>query len=368
VPLTISFVDLSAQYRNIGPEIEPVVREIMASGRFILGPELARFEGEFAAYCGVSSAVGVASGTDALHLALEALGLGPGDEVIVPVNTFIATAYAVNAVGAKPVFVDVDPRTYNISAAVVESALTPATRAIIPVHLYGQPVDMGPLTELALRHGLFVVEDACQAHGAEYRGKRTGSLGDVGCFSFYPGKNLGAYGDGGMIVTDNAEIVDRLRSLRDLGRKSKYEHTSLGYNSRLDNIQAAILLVKLRHLESWNAARRKWAGLYDQLLADAHCVCPYGAPFVTHVYHLYVIRAERRDELAKHLRDRGIDTGVHYPVPLHMQKVYDSLGYRVGQFPVAEKLSNEILSLPMYPELEEERVRDVARAVRSFTG
>jgi dTDP-4-amino-4,6-dideoxygalactose transaminase len=227
---------------------------------------------------------------------------------------------------------------------------------------------MDPIRELARRHGMLVVEDACQAHGAEYRGRRTGALGDAGCFSFYPGKNLGAYGDGGMVVTDDAETALRVRSLRDLGRESKYDHTVMGLNSRLDNIQAAILLVKLKHLESWNAARRKWAGLYDQLLADAHCICPYEAPFAAHVYHLYVIRVERRDELAAHLHGQGIDTGIHYPIPLHLQRVYADLGYRVGQFPVAEKISGEILSLPMYPELGEEGVRYVVQAVRSFTG
>jgi len=366
--VSIPFVDLKAQYQEIGAEVEPVVREVMASGRFVLGPEVERFEREFAAFCGARSAVGVASGTDALRLALEALGVGPGDEVIVPVHTFIATALAVSFTGARPVFVDIDPRTYNLSAELAGKAITPRTRAVIPVHLYGQPADMDPLGEIARRHGLFVIEDACQAHGAEYRERRVGALADAGCFSFYPSKNLGAYGDGGMIATNNLALAQRLFLLRDMGRESKYAHAIRGYNSRLDNIQAAILLVKLRRLERWNEARREWARRYNQLLSDTPCTCPYEAPYVRHVYHLYVIRVEKRNQLVDYLRDRGIATGIHYPIPLHQQKAYADLGYSLGDFPVAEKLSGEILSLPMYPELGEERVGEVVSAIRSFTG
>ncbi|MCX6357593.1 MAG: DegT/DnrJ/EryC1/StrS family aminotransferase [Candidatus Aureabacteria bacterium] len=367
-PDNIPLVDLRAQYRELGPEVEPVVRDIMADGRFILGPEVEGFERAFAGFCGVGHAVGVSSGTDAIHLALEALGVGPGDEVIVPANTFIATALAVSMAGARPVFADVDPDTFNCTAETVTRALTPKTRTILPVHLYGQTVDMDPLGELARSRGLCVVEDACQAHGAGYRGKRAGGLGVAGCFSFYPGKNLGAYGDGGMVVTGDASLAQKIRMLRDMGRLEKYEHLIKGYNSRLDNIQAAVLLVKLKRLDRWNEARRGWARLYGELLAGTPCVCPREAPFAAHVYHLYVIRTGERDRLAAHLRGRDIATGIHYPVPLHLQKAYAELGHRKGDFPVAERLAGEILSLPMYPELGEERVRRVCSEIRSFYG
>jgi len=364
--MAVPLVDLRAQYREIGAEIEPVVREIMADGRFVLGPEVELFEREFASFCGVSAAVGVASGTDALQLALEALGIGPGDEVVVPVNTFIATALAVSMVGARPVFVDIDPATYNLSADHVEKALTPGTRAVIPVHLYGQPVDMDPLKKLARERNLFIVEDACQAHGAEYNGVRVGGLGDIGCFSFYPGKNLGAFGDGGMVVTGNRELAGKVAVLRNVGRRDKYEHLVKGHNSRLDNLQAAILLVKLRYLGQWNDARRQWARLYGKMCADLPLVCPREIASVMHVYHLYVIRVKERDALADHLRRKGIGTGIHYPIPIHLQEAYKELGHKKGDFPVAERLAGEILSLPMYPELGEEGVAAVVDAVRSF--
>ncbi len=362
----LPLVDLKAQYSAIASEIEPVLKEVIAGGRFILGPEVEELEKGFASFCGAESAVGVASGTDALSLALEGLGLEQGDEVIVPVNTFIATALAVSSAGAKPVFVDVDERAYNINVDLVEKTITQKTKAIIPVHLYGQPADMEPLMDLAEKHALLIIEDACQAHGAEYKGKRVGSLGNAGCFSFYPGKNLGAYGDGGMVVTNDRELVEKLVILRNVGRKGKYQHLVKGYNSRLDNIQAAILQVKLNYLEGWNEARRRWAGLYNELLVDTPCICPFEAPDVKHVYHLYVVRVKERDRLKEHLRERGIATGIHYPIPIHLQEAYAELGYRKGDFPVAERLSEEILSLPIYPEMGEEAVRKVADAVKDF--
>lgn len=364
--MAIPLVDLRAQYGNIGAEIEPVVRDVMADGRFILGPEVHRFEKEFAGFCGAASAVGVASGTDALKLALLALGIGAGDDVIVPVNTFIATALAVSYTGARPVFADVDPRTYNITAESVAQVLTSSTRAIIPVHLYGQPVDLEPIAELALAHGLSILEDACQAHGAEYKGRRVGALGRAGAFSFYPGKNLGAFGDGGIVVTNEPSIEAKVRMFRDVGRKGKYEHAVKGYNSRLDNLQAAVLLVKLKHLEQWNESRRKWAMLYNELLDGLPCVRPYEMPFTRHVYHLYVIRVKEREKLAGHLLKLGIATGIHYPVPLHLQAAYRELSYRKGDFPVAESMMDEILSLPMFPELGEKGVEKVAEGIRSF--
>ncbi|MCX6355727.1 MAG: DegT/DnrJ/EryC1/StrS family aminotransferase [Candidatus Aureabacteria bacterium] len=364
--MTVPLVDLRAQYREIGAEVEPVVREIMADGRFVLGPEVERLEREFASFCGVSAAVGVASGTDALQLALEALGIGPGDEVVVPVNTFIATALAVSMVGARPVFVDTDPDTYNLSAGHVEKALTPRTRAVIPVHLYGQAVDMDPLKRLARERGFAIVEDACQAHGAEYNGVRVGGFGDIGCFSFYPGKNLGAFGDGGMVVTGNEKLAEKVAVLRNVGRRGKYEHLVKGHNSRLDNIQAAILLVKLKHLRQWNDARRQWAKLYGKMFTGLPLVCPRELESVRHVYHLYVIRVKERDALADHLHRKGIATGVHYPIPIHLQQAYKELGHKKGDFPVAEQVAGEILSLPMYPELGEDGVAAVVDAVRSF--
>lgn len=364
--MSVPFVDLKAQYREIGDELEPIVREIMAEGRFVLGPEVRELEEKFAAFCGTQLATGLASGTDALQLSLKALGIGPGDEVIAPTNTFIATAVAVSFSGAKPVLVDVDEKTYNIDPARVEEAVTERTKAIIPVHLYGQPADMDPLLELARARGLLVIEDACQAHGAEYKGRPVGSLGDAGCFSFYPGKNLGAYGDGGMVVTDDTALAARLALFRDVGRKAKYLHSVKGHNSRLDNIQAAVLLVKLKYLPRWNEARRRWAALYDELLADTPCICPYVAPYTTHVYHLYVIRVKERDALMEHLKKKGVASGIHYPVPIHLQEAYGDLGKGRGAFPVAERVADEILSLPIFPELGEAGVRETVDAIKDF--
>ena len=366
--MAIPLVDLQSQYREIRDEIEPAVSGVMSRANFILGPEVEKFEEAFAAFCGAKSALGVASGTDALRLSLEGMGVGRGDEVIVPANTFIATAFAVSEAGATPVFADVDERTYNIDVDSVKDRITDKTRAIIPVHLYGQPADIDPILGLARERNLLVVEDACQAHGAEYRGKRVGSLGDAGCFSFYPGKNLGAYGDGGMVVTDRRELAEALVMLRNVGRSDKHRHPVKGLNSRLDNIQAAVLLVKLGHLPQWNESRRSWAHLYNELLDGTPCVRPYEAPYARHVYHLYVVRVKRREELQEHLTKRGVSTGIHYPIPIHLQEAYKELGHRRGDFPISERLAEEILSLPIYPELGEEGVAEVVDAIRDFYG
>jgi len=325
------------------------------------------FEEEFAEYCGVRFAVGAGSGTEALHLALLACGVGNGHEVITVPHTFIATAEAITLTGAKPVFVDIDPQTYTIDAAQIEDAITERTKAIIPVHLYGQPAYMEPMLALAERNKLLVIEDAAQAHGAVYKGKKVGGFGAAGCFSFYPTKNLGAYGDGGAVVTDDEEIAQRVMMLRDHGSKQKYRHDIEGLTSRLDTLQAAILRVKLRHVDRWNQQRRDRASLYDALLEDAEgVVCPTVREGCAHVYHLYVIRTTERDRLREHLRRVGILTGIHYPIPLHLQPAYGYLGIAEGAYPVTEQIAKEILSLPMYPELSREDLEAVAREIKGF--
>lgn len=362
----IPILDLKAQYAAIQPEIDAALKQVLESTEFVLGPTVRDLEQRIAAYCECEHGIGVASGTDALRLALTSLGIGPGDEVITTPFTFIATANTISHCGAKPVFVDIDPKTYNLDPGRIEAAITPDTKAILPVHLYGQPADMEPILAMAKRHGLYVVEDSAQAIGACYKGRRVSSLGQVGCLSFYPTKNLGAYGDGGMVVTHDAVLAEKIDILRRHGGKSKYHADVLGFNSRLDALQAAVLGVKLNHLESWNEQRRRVAQRYNELLEDLPVVTPYEAPGAFHVYHQYTIRAEKRDELASYLKRSQIGTMVYYPVPLHQQGMYADLGYVEGDLPQSEKASREVLSLPMYPELTEMQQAQVATAIREF--
>jgi dTDP-4-amino-4,6-dideoxygalactose transaminase len=347
----IPFVDLQAQYRSIASDVTDAMMRVVERGDYILGDDVRLFEEEFSQYIGTSEAIAVGSGLDALELALRAYGVGPGDEVITAANTFIATALAVMAVGARPILVDVVGETYNIDPAAIEAAITSKTKAIMPVHLYGQPADMLPILEIAQQHGLIVIEDAAQAHGARYDGRRAGALGHAAGFSFYPAKNLGAYGDGGMVVTNDAATAEKIRRLRNYGQRVKYEHSVIGTNSRLDTIQAAILRFKLRRLDHWNAARSEHAAAYNVLLAGAPIILPKTAQKCSHVYHLYVIQLDRRSEVQNLLTARGIGTGIHYPIPIHLQEACASLGYRKGDFPVTENAASRILSLPMYPEM-----------------
>jgi dTDP-4-amino-4,6-dideoxygalactose transaminase len=363
----IPFVDLAAQYESIAGEIEQAMSGVLKRTDFILGGDVEQFEREFAEYSETSFAVGIDSGTSAIEMALRAYGIGPGDEVITVANSFIATALAISYTGARPVLMDVDARTYNMDPALLERAITPWTRAVVPVHLYGQPADMDPILAIAEERGLVVVEDACQAHGARYRGKRAGSLGHAAAFSFYPGKNLGAYGDGGLVTTNDEEVADSLRMLRNYGQRQKYHHLLQGFNRRLDTLQAAVLRVKLPHLDGWNEARRRHAARYNELLEGAGVGPPFDADYAESVYHLYVIRVEDRDGLLAHLKERGVSAGIHYPVPIHLQPAYQELGYPSGSFPVSEQSAHEILSLPMYAELTDSQVEHVARSVREFT-
>ena len=362
----IPFVDLKAQYASIKHEVDAAIQGVLESCQFTLGGEVAAFEQEFAAYCQSKHGIGVNTGTSALHLALLAANVGPGDEVITVPFTFVATVAAIHYTGAKPVFVDVDPQTFNMDPGALESAITARTKAIIPVHLYGQPADMDPILQVAKKRGLIVIEDACQAHGAEYKGRRAGSLGDMGCFSFYPGKNLGAYGEGGMVVTGNAEYARTIRMLRDWGAEKKYQHVLKGYNYRLEGIQGAVLRVKLRHLEAWTEARRAAAARYDRLFAESGVQTPVAMPQARHVYHIYAIRTPERQKWQDALQARGIQTGIHYPIPVHLLPAYADLGYRAGQFPHSEAAAAQELSLPMFPELTTEQVEHIARAVREL--
>ena len=359
----IPFVDLKAQYLSIKDEIDPVVAQVLQSTQFILGNEVAALEAEFAHYCSAEQGIAVNTGTSALHLALLAAGVGAGDEVITVPFTFVATTAAIGYTGATPVFVDVDPVSYTIDVTQIEKAITERTKAILPVHLYGQPADMDPIMEIARRHGLVVIEDAAQAHRAEYKGQRVGGIGDLGCFSFYPGKNLGAYGEGGMVVTNNPDYAHTIRMLRDWGQESRYHHVLKGYNYRMDGLQGAILRVKLRHLDAWTEARRTHAAQYDVLLADANIKAPTVMPYSHHVYHVYAVRSPQRDRLQQALQAQGIQTGIHYPIPVHLQPAYADLAHQVGDFPIAERVASEILSLPMYPELSKEQVGLVSAAV-----
>ena len=358
----IPFVDLKAQYASIKQEVNAAIQGVLDSCQFTLGPEVAKFEEEFAAYVGASIGIGVNTGTSALHLALLAAGVGPGDEVITVPFTFVATVSAICYSGARPVFVDIDPRTYTMDHAGLESAITPRTKAIVPVHLYGQTADMDPILAVARKHGLVVIEDACQAHGAEYRGRRAGSMGDMGCFSFYPGKNLGAYGEGGMVVTSNSDYARPIRMLRDWGAEKKYEHVLKGYNFRLEGLQGAVLRVKLRHLEAWTEARRAAAAHYDSLLRGV-VPTPEVLPHNRHVYHIYAIRTPDRATWQMALTAAGVQTGIHYPTPIHLLPAHADLEYRHGQFPHSEKAAREVLSLPMYPELTRPQAELVTRSI-----
>jgi len=362
----IPFVDLKAQYATIRTEVGEAIARVLDSCEFTLGSEVAAFEREFAAYCQAEHGIGVNTGTSALHLALLAAGVGPGDEVVTTPFTFVATVSAICYTGAKPVFVDIDPRSFTIDGNAIEAAISDRTKAIIPVHLYGQPADMAPIMATARRQGLVVIEDACQAHGAEYAGRRTGSLGDLACFSFYPGKNLGAYGEGGMVVTGNAEYARTIRMLRDWGAERKYHHVLKGYNYRLEGIQGAVLRVKLRHLDRWTQARRTAADWYRGLLDGSGVQLPDEMSYARHVYHVYAIRSPRRQAWQELLLAQGIQTGIHYPVPVHLQPAFADLGYRAGSFPHAEKAADEVLSLPMYPELAFDQCEIVSRAVRKL--
>lgn len=364
--MKVPFVDLKSQYQTIQHEVNAAIAGVLERSDFVLGQAVQTFEEAFARYCEVPHAVGVDSGYSALEILLRAYEIGPGDEVITAANTFVATALPISNCGARTVLVDIDPRTYNLNPELLEAAITPATRAIIPVHLYGQPASMEPVMEIARRHGLIVIEDACQAHGARYNGKRTGSLGDAAAFSFYPAKNLGAYGDGGAVVTRDEAIAERVRLLRNLGQKVKNVHAFKGYNHRLDTMQAAILQVKLTCLDEWNASRRRAAAHYQEVLHDLPVVTPYVAAESEHVYHLYIVRVRNREAVQKHLSAAGIATGIHYPFPIHLQPAFEDLGYRRGDFPVAEEYADEILSLPMYPEVQQEQVAYVADVLREF--
>ena len=364
----IPLVDLKAQFETLRPDIESAINDVLQRADFILGEALGQFEKEFSAFCGTRHAIGCANGTDALHLALRALDIGPDDEVIVPAMTFVATALGVTQAGARPVLVDVDPQTALMNPDLLEDAITERTRAIVPVHLYGQCADMERIQEIAQRHGIFVVEDAAQAHGAlDKRGLRAGGMGDIGCFSFYPGKNLGAYGDGGALVTNDDEVANRLRELRNWGSERKYVHEVTGFNSRLDTLQAAILGTKLPHLEDWNARRRQHAAGYGKALEGIEGIdlTPYGEDSV---YHLYVIRVDERDGVLQTLNEAGIGAGIHYPFAVHELGAYRHLGYQGGAFPVAEAWARRCLSLPLYAELPEGVLDRVAGLLRQAVG
>lgn len=359
----IPLLDLVAQYNSIKPEIDAAIQEVLNSARFILGPNEKAFEQEIADYLGVKHAIGVASGTDALVIALRALNIGAGDEVIVPAYSFFATAGTVMTVGAKPVFVDINPETHLIDTQQIESAVTSRTRAILPVHLYGQPADMDEVHAIATRYSLKVIEDNAQAFGATYKEKRTGTLGDMGCLSFFPSKNLGAYGDGGMVTTDDDTLAEQVRMLRTHGWKKKYFPEVLGYNSRLDELQAAILRVKLKHVDGWNTRRQEIADIYTHRLIESGVIPPRTAVDRTHVYHLYIIRAKKRDALKESLQELGITSEIYYPQPIHLAEPCRALGWQEGSLPVSEQASRETLALPLYPEMTGEQITEVVTAV-----
>jgi dTDP-4-amino-4,6-dideoxygalactose transaminase len=361
--MTVPFVDLRSQYLSIKKEIDEAIARVLDTTSFVLGREVEAFEAAFAEYTGARFCIGINNGTAAIQLAVMACGMGAGDEVIVPANTFFASAEAVSTAGATPVFVDAEADSYNIDPSKIEAAITERTRAILPVHLYGQSADLDAIFEIALRRGLIVIEDAAQAHGSLYKGRRAGALGRAGCFSFYPGKNLGAYGEGGAVVTNDEEVARRVRLLRDHGSERKYHHEIVGYNFRLEGIQGAVLNVKLRHLDKWNDLRRAHAARYNELLRDSPLTLPREMPYARHVYHLYVVQSEARDRLQQTLSESGVQTGIHYPVPIHLQPAYASLGYGRGDFPEAERQARRVLSLPMFPELTEEQLKRVAEAI-----
>jgi dTDP-4-amino-4,6-dideoxygalactose transaminase len=362
-PTTVPFMNLPAQYAVIREEIGQALQEVLDSSAYVLGPKVSAFERAFADYVGVKHCVGVNSGTSALHLALLGAGVGTGDEVITVPMTFIATSWAISYAGATPVFVDVDPVTYVMDVEQVERRITPRTRALLPVHLYGQPADLDPLFEIGRRHGIPVIEDTAQAHGARYREQGAGSLGLCGCFSFYPGKNLGAYGEAGAVVTNDNAIAARMRALRDHAQQQRYHHDEIGFNYRMDAFQAAVLSVKLKHLEEWTESRRLLAARYLEALAELPLQLPSEAPDRRHVWHLFVTLLADRDRVRKELEGRGIQTGLHYPVPLHLQKAYRHLGHSEGDFPVAERIGRECLTLPLFPELTSQQQDAVCEAL-----
>ena len=367
--MKVPFLDLKAHHAPLTEEFERAIREVIESSAFAGGPFVERFEEEFASFCGSSYAIGVGNGTDALWLALLALGIGEGDEVITVPNTFIATAEAITYCKARPVFVDVDPDTFTMNPAELEKSLTKKTKAIIPVHLFGQPADMDSILEFARANGLFVVEDAAQAHGAQYKGQKAGTMGDAGCFSFYPGKNLGAFGEAGAVVTNDPELRKQIQMLRDHGQSRKYYHSTMGWNCRMDGIQAAILSIKLSHLDKANSLRRKHALEYNQAFAGIdEVLTPFEAKYARHVYHVYAVRVQERDAVLRHLQEKGVGCAVHYPVPVHLQEAGRNLGSTKGAFPIAEKLADEFLSLPMFPELTEEQIEYVGRCVSETVG
>lgn len=370
----VPFNDLKRQYQRVEKEVLAATKGVYERGSYILGEEVSAFEKEFARYCGVRYGVGVGSGTEALFLSLKAAGIGEGDEVVTPANSFISTALAISFTGAKPLFVDIDYRTYNMDPDRLELLLKrrmakagwEKVKAILPVHLYGHPAEMSSILEIANQYGLLVIEDACQAHGATYGGKKAGSFGALGCFSFYPTKNLGGYGDGGMVVTNHLRFYEKLRLLRCYGEKRKYEHRIKGGNSRLDELQAAVLRVKLKYLDQWNDERREKASRFSERLASLGIVCPVERKGSRHVYHLYVVRTGKRDALQRFLKKRGIGTLIHYPIPIHQQKAFKELGYRRGDLPLTEQYSRKILSLPFFPEIKESEMEEVARGIQHF--
>jgi dTDP-4-amino-4,6-dideoxygalactose transaminase len=364
--MPVPFVDLKKQYLAIKDEVLSAVAQSFESTQFILGKEVAAFEEEFAAYCGVQYAIAVNTGTSALHLALLAGGIGPGDEVITVPFTFVATAAAIGYTGAKPVFVDIDRTTYTMDPRQIENVITPRTRAIVPVHLYGQAADLDSIRSIAHRHGLLVIEDAAQAHGAEYNGRRCGSIGDLGCFSFYPGKNLGAYGEGGIVTTDSPEFARTIRILRDWGAEKKYDHVLKGFNYRMDGVQGAILRLKLRYLEAWTEARRAHAMAYTHALQDSGIKLPVEGPGNRHVYHVYAVLSAERQEFVQALQARGVQTNIHYPTPIHLLPAYAELDYKPGDFPVSETIASQEVSLPMFPELTRAQIGEVSEAVLEF--
>ena len=361
----IPFLDLKAQYQNIRNEVRAAVDAVLESGQFVLGKEVESFEAEFAGYCQAQYGVGVNSGTSALHLALLAAGIGPGDEIITVPFTFVATVAAILYCGARPVFIDIDSHSYTMDVRQIENAIGERTKAILPVHLYGQPADMDPILALARRHDLVVIEDAAQAHGATYKTRPVGGIGDLGCFSFYPGKNLGAYGEGGMVLTHNPEYVHRMKMLRDWGADKKYNHVLKGYNYRMEALQGAILRVKLRHLDAWTKNRREHASWYQLHLKDCGVILPQEMSYARHVYHVYAIRTKSRDLVQQRLLERNVQTNIHYPTPVHLLPAYADLGYPPGSFPVAEQVAREELSLPMYAELSSQSLESIESTLRT---
>ena len=366
--IRVPYLDLKAQYRSIKTEIDAAIGKVLESCQFVLGPEVSEFEKAFATYCGVSECIALNSGTSALHLALLAAGVAPGDEVITTPFTFVASIAAILYIGARPVLVDIDPRSFTLDPLRIKAAITPRTKVLLPVHLYGQPADMDPIMEIARQENLIVIEDAAQAHGAQYKSRPAGSIGHMACFSFYPGKNLGAYGEGGAVATNNSEYARTIRMLRDWGQDRKYHHLLRGYNYRMEGFQGAVLGVKLRHLEQWTEARRTLVQHYNPLLSDCELQLPAEMSWARHVYHVYTIRSKERDRLHKSLAEDGIQTGIHYPIPVHLQPAYADLGYEPGSFPEAEAAAKQVLSLPLYPELSSQAVSEVADAVKKIVG